>query len=156
MKKLFIIPIRETNILPNNYLYCKVYKDQEVNNFNIKKDYLEDCEWLLELSTEDINEYVLFYYSYINKQLDRHPKLQGNDYREVDIALDTLTLLMGIKYHLNYLDWNTLNDKFLNPLSERLKDYAISTGDKSLLENLDFSTSYIRYWYNFNNYTTCK
>lgn len=151
MKKLFIIPIRETNVLPNNYLYCKVYKDQEVNNFNIKKDYIEDCEWLLELSTEDINEYVLFYYSYINKQLDRHPKLQVNDYREVDIALDTLTLLLGIKYHLNYLDWNTLNDKFLNPLSERLKDYATSTGDKSLLENLDFSTSYIRYWYNFNN-----
>ena len=151
MKKLFIIPIRETNVLPNNYLYCKVYKDQEVNNFNIKKDYIEDCEWLLELSTEDINEYVLFYYSYINKQLDRHPKLQGNDYKQVDIALDTLTLLIGIKYHLNYLDWNTLNDKFLNPLSERLKNYAISTGDKSLLENLDFSTSYIRYWYNFNN-----
>ena len=151
MKKLFIIPIRETNVLPNNYLYCKIYKDQEVNNFNIKKDYIEDCEWLLELSTEDINEYVLFYYSYINKQLDRHPKLQGNDYREVDIALDTLTLLMGIKYHLNYLDWNTLNDKFLNPLTKRLKEYAISTGDKSLLENLDFSTSYIRYWYNFNN-----
>lgn len=151
MKKLFIIPIKETNVLPNNYLYCKVYKDQEVNNFNIKKDYIEDCEWLLELSTEDINEYVLFYYSYINKQLDRHPKLQGNDYREVDIALDTLTLLMGFEYHLNYLDWNTLNDKFLNPLSERLKNYAISSGDKSLLENLDFSTSYIRYWYNFNN-----
>lgn len=151
MKKTFIIPIRETNVLPNNYLYCKVYKDQEVNNFNIKEEYKEDCEWLLELSTEDINEYVLFYYSYINKQLDRHPKLQGNDYKQVDIALDTLTLLLGIKYHLNYLDWNTLMDKFLNPLSERLKDYAISTGDKSLLENLDFSTSYIRYWYNFNN-----
>ena len=151
MKKLFIIPIRETNVLPNNYLHCKVYKDQEVNNFNIKEEYKEDCEWLLELSTEDINEYILFYYSYINKQLDRHPKLQGNNYREVDIALDTFTLLMGIKYHLNYLDWNTLMDKFINPLTKRLQEYAISTGDKSLLENLDFSTSYIRYWYNFNN-----
>ena len=151
MKKLFIIPIRETNVLPNNYLYCKVYKDQEVNNFNIKKDYIEDCEWLLELSTEDINEYILFYYRYLNQQLDRYPKLEGNDYMEADIALDTLTLILGIKFHLNYLDWDTQMNKFLNPLSKRLTEYAVSTGDKSLLENLDFSTSYIRYWYNFNN-----
>lgn len=151
MKKLFIIPIRETNVLPNNYLYCKVYKDQEVNNFNIKKDYIEDCEWLLELSTEDINEYILFYYRYLNQQLDRYPKLEGNDYMEADIALDTLTLILGIKFHLNYLDWDTQMNEFLNPLSKRLTEYAVSTGDKSLLENLDFSTSYIRYWYNFNN-----
>lgn len=151
MKKLFIIPIRETNVLPNNYLYCKVYKDQEINNFNIKKYYMEDCEWLLELSTEDINEYILFYYRYLNQQLDRYPKLEGNNYREADIALDTLTLIRGIKFHLNYLDWDTQMNEFLNPLSKRLTEYAVSTGDKSLLENLDFSTSYIRYWYNFNN-----
>lgn len=151
MKKLFIIPIRETNVLPNNYLYCKVYKDQEVNNFNIIDEYKEDAEWLLELSTEDINEYILFYYRYLNQQLNRYPKLEGNDYREADIALDTLTLILGIKFHLNYLDWDTQMKEFLNPLSKRLTEYAISTGDKSLLENLDFSTSYIRYWYNFNN-----
>ena len=151
MKKLFIIPIRETKILPNNYLYCKVYKGEEVNNFDIIDEYKEDAEWLLELSTEDINEYILFYYRYLNQQLDRYPKLEGNDYREADIALDTLTLILGIKFHLNYLDWDTQMNEFLNPLSKRLTEYAISTGDKSLLENLDFSTSYIRYWYNFNN-----
>lgn len=151
MKKTFIIPTRETKVLPNNYLYCKVYKGEEVDQFNIKEEYKEDAEWLLELSSEDINEYILFYYRYLNQQLYRYPKLEGNNYREVDIALDTLTLILGIKFHLNYLDWNTQLKELLNPLSERLKDYAISTGDKSLLENLDFSTSYIRYWYNFNN-----
>lgn len=151
MKKLFIIPTRETKVLPNNYLYCKVYKGEEVDQFNIKEEYKEDAEWLLELSSEDIQGYVQFYYGYIINQLDKHKELEGNDYKEVETAIDIFTLLMGIKYHLNYLDWNIIRDQFNTPLSNKLRDYAMRTKDKSLLENLDFSTSYIRYWYNFNN-----
>lgn len=163
MKKTFIIPTRETNVLPNNNLYCKVYKNGGVNSelvhkFGIKPEYEEDCEWLLELSTEDIDEYALFYKRYILKQLDKqkeldkHKDLDGNDYKEVETAIDSLNLLLGLKYHLNYLDFNTFIDKYITPLTAELLKYAIRTGDMSLLENLtDFSTSYIRYWYNFNN-----
>lgn len=151
MKKLFIIPIRETRVLPNNYLYCKVYRGEEVNNFNIKEEYKKDCEWLLELSSEDIQGYVQFYYGYIIDQLNKHQDLEGNDYKEVETAIDVFTLLMGIKYHLNYLDWNIIMDQFNTPLSNRIRDYTIEIQDKSLLEKLEFSPSYIRYWYNFNN-----
>lgn len=152
MKKLFIIPTRETNVLPNNYLYCKIYKGEEVNKFNIKEEYKADAEWLLELSTYDIDEYAQFYRGYILKQLDKHKDLEGNDYKEVETAIDSLNLLLGLKYHLNYLNFTTFIDKYITPLTCELLKYAIRTKDRSLLENLvDFSTSYIRYWYNFNN-----
>ena len=156
MKKTFIIPTRETNVLPNNNLYCKVYKNGGVNSelvhkFGIKPEYEEDCEWLLELSTEDINEYIIFYYQYIIQQLYRNIVLRGNDYKEVETAIDTFTLLVEIKYLINYIDWHSTVKEYFSIISDKLKEYAIWTGDKSLLENLDFSTSYIRYWYNFNN-----
>lgn len=158
MKKLFIIPTRETKVLHNNYLYCKVYKGEELNKFNIKEEYKADAEWLLELSTDDIDEYALFYRRYIIKQLDKqkesdkHKELDGNDYKEVETAIDSLNLLLGLKYHLNYLNFNTFIDKYITPLTSELLKYAIRTKDRSLLENLvDFSTAYIRYWYNFNN-----
>lgn len=158
MKKLFIIPTLQTNVLPNNNLYCKVYKCEEVNNFNIKEKYKKYCEWLLEISIEDIDEYILFYSNYINQQLDKHPKLEGQNYKEMETAIDTFTLLICIRrFPLNYLDRNTLLNKFFYPLSNRLKEYTNSTGDLSLLEHLDdYHPDYIRYWYNFNNYTTCK
>ena len=158
MKKLFIIPTLQTNVLPNNNLYCKVYKGEEVNNFNIKEKYKKYCEWLLEISIEDIDEYILFYSNYINQQLDKHPKLEGQNYKEMETAIDTFTLLICIRrFPLNYLDRNTLLNKFFYPLSNRLKEYTNSTGDLSLLEPLDdYHPDYIRYWYNFNNYTTCK
>lgn len=156
MKKTFIIPTRETNVLPNNNLYCKVYKNGGVNSelvhkFGIKPEYEEDCEWLLELSTEDINEYISFYYQYIIQQLYRNIVLRGNDYKEVETAIDTFTLLVEIKYLINYLDWHSTVKEYFSIISDKLKEYAIWTGDKSLLENLDFSPEYIRYWYNFNN-----
>lgn len=151
MKNLFIIPTMATNVLPNNYLYCKVYKGEEVNKFNIKEEYKADAEWLLELSSDDIQGYVQFYYSYIINQLNKHIELEGEDYKEVETAIDIFTLLMGIKYHMNYLDWNIIMDQFNTPLSRRLREYAMKTEDHSLLDNLDFSPRYIRYWYNFNN-----
>ena len=156
MKKTFIIPTRETNVLPNNNLYCKVYKNGGVNSelvhkFGIKPEYEEDCEWLLELSTEDINEYIIFYHQYIIQQLYRNIVLRGNDYKEVETAIDTFTLLVEIKYLINYIDWHSTVKEYFSIISDKLKEYAIWTGDKSLLENLDFSPEYIRYWYNFNN-----
>ena len=156
MKKLFIIPIRETQVLPNDHLYCRVYKGEEVNNFNIEEHYMMDCKWLLELSTEYIQEYVQFYYGYIIDQLDKHTELEGNDYKEVETAIDVFTLLMGIKYRIDYLNWNVIMDQFNTPLSKKLKAYAMRTEDRSLLNNLEYDTlhtsaPYIRYWYNFNN-----
>ena len=156
MKNTFIIPTSETSVLPNNNLYCKVYKEGGVNSelvhkFGIKPEYEEDCEWLLELSTEDINEYISFYYQYIIQQLYRNIVLRGNDYKEVETAIDTFTLLVEIKYLINYIDWHSTVKEYFSIISDKLKEYAIWTGDKSLLENLDFSPSYIRYWYNFNN-----
>lgn len=152
MKNLFIIPTRETKVLPNNYLYCKVYKGEEINKFNIKEEYKADAEWLLELSADDIDEYAQFYRGYILKQLNKHQKLEGNDYKEVETAIDSLNLLLGLKYHLNYLNFNTFIDKYITSLTSELLKYAIRTKERSLLENLvDFHTTYIRYWYNFNN-----
>lgn len=156
MKKTFIIPTRETSVLPNNNLYCKVYKNGGVNSelvhkFGIKPGYLENCEWLIELSTEDINEYMLFYYRYIINQLDSPIKLEGNNHREVETALDTTILLMGIRFHLNYLDWNSIMSRCYDNILGKLQEYAIRTKDKSLLEKTLFRNQYIKYWYNFNN-----
>lgn len=154
MKSLFIIPSKETSVLPNQDLYCKVYKgtpSELVEQFHINPKYQDDCEWLIELETDSIPQYIQFYKNCITKQLEDQTKLTEKDYKEVETELDIMIILYGILQFHDYLTWKETK-LFRSNLVDLVTEYdnKFTNGTDYLSDCFDLSDEYIKYWYNFN------
>lgn len=155
MKETIILPSIETEVLPNNNLYCRVYKGKEVLEFNVLKEYMGDDTWLIELASESIKEYVQFYYDYLAQQLNRKIKLQGKDKAEFFQALYMVTMLIRFKLDNNKEEWATLVDKYIPRLYDKITLYEQQFEDNPeehpfLDKVLNYSHTYFHYWYSFN------